>query len=102
MIADTSYSKLIGCNIHGHIRVGPTALKIINTEEFQRLRYIKQLGICHFVYPSATHTRFEHSIGVYHLAGHVTNNLQKNYPNKLYNIPDLSAEPIKLTDFVAE
>lgn len=97
-----SYSKLIGCNIHGHIRVSPMALTIINTEEFQRLRYIKQLGICHFVYPAATHTRFEHSVGVYHLACKVTDKLQKNYPDKLYRIPDLSDEPIKLTDFVAE
>ena len=54
--------------IHGNISIDPLAKRIIDTEEFQRLRNIKQLGCCNYVFPSASHTRFEHSIGVYHLA----------------------------------
>ena len=54
--------------IHGNILLCPIAKKIIDTIEFQRLRNIKQLGCCYLVFPSAVHTRFEHSIGVYHLA----------------------------------
>ena len=54
--------------IHGSIEIEPLAKKIIDTKEFQRLRNIKQLGCCNYVFPSASHTRFEHSIGVYHLA----------------------------------
>ena len=54
--------------IHGNIVIEELAQKIIDTEEFQRLRNIKQLGCCNFVFPGAVHTRFEHSIGVYHLA----------------------------------
>ena len=54
--------------IHGNIHICDTAKKIIDTVEFQRLRKIKQLGCCYLVFPSAVHTRFEHSIGVYHLA----------------------------------
>ena len=54
--------------IHGNIVIEGLAQKIIDTEEFQRLRNIKQLGCCNFVFPGAVHTRFEHSIGVYHLA----------------------------------
>ena len=54
--------------IHGNITIEPLVKRIIDTEEFQRLRSIKQLGCCNYVFPSATHTRFEHSIGVYHLA----------------------------------
>ena len=49
------------------IRVDPVAVRIIDTAAFQRLRYIRQLGLAHLVYPGATHTRFDHALGVYHL-----------------------------------
>ena len=50
------------------IRLDATAVRIVDTRAFQRLRYIRQLGLAHLVYPGATHTRFDHAIGVYHLA----------------------------------
>lgn len=96
----SSHSKLIGCSIHGHIRVSPIALTIIDTVEFQRLRNIKQLGLCHYIYPSASHTRFEHSIGTYYLSGMVVEKLQKNYPDKIYDVPYIGLT--KLTDEIGE
>lgn len=44
------------------------AWKLLDTPEFQRLRRIKQLGVTDFIFPSATHTRFAHCIGVFHTA----------------------------------
>ena len=55
--------------IHDFIRLNSTEQKIIDTSVFQRLRRIKQLSGAHLTYPGAQHTRFEHSLGVMHIAG---------------------------------
>ncbi|GAB6134622.1 HD domain-containing protein [Thermococcus prieurii] len=54
--------------IYGTIKLTKLERAIIDSEPFQRLRRIKQLSLTNFVYPGANHTRFEHSIGVMHLA----------------------------------
>ena len=62
--------------IHDFVRVNSNELKIIDTSIFQRLRRIRQLSGAHLIYPGAQHTRFEHSLGVMHMAsmaGHVLN-----------------------------
>jgi len=51
-----------------NIRVDPTAERLLDTSVVQRLRYVRQLGLAHLVYPGATHSRFEHALGAYHLA----------------------------------
>ena len=61
-------TRTVNCPIHGVITLTPRMCAIIDTPEFQRLRGLKQLGATHYVYPSAVHTRFEHSLGVSHLA----------------------------------
>nr|HDO81247.1 HD domain-containing protein [Candidatus Bathyarchaeota archaeon] len=60
---------LIKDPIYGYIQCSPEEKKIIDTEAVQRLRRIRQLAGSEFVYPAGVHTRFEHSLGVMHLAG---------------------------------
>lgn len=65
--------------IHGsYIKLTHLANLIVDTPQFQRLRYLRQLGTCHFVFPSANHTRFEHSLGTYHLTGRVLDSIKNN------------------------
>ena len=62
--------KIINDPVYGFITI-PSALvyDLISHPYFQRLRYIKQLGMTHLVYPGALHTRFHHAIGAMHLMG---------------------------------
>lgn len=50
--------------------------KIIDTEEFQRLRYISQLGLSYFTYPNGTHSRFSHSLGTYWISKRIAEKLK--------------------------
>lgn len=54
--------------IHGAIELDPLAVRCMDTPVFQRLRELKQLGSSYFVFGGASHNRFEHSVGVYHLS----------------------------------
>ncbi len=67
--------KTIKDSVHDHIEVADVALALLDTPPVQRLRRIKQLGTVELVYPSANHTRFEHSLGVFHLACEVLDQL---------------------------
>ncbi|OQV20466.1 Deoxynucleoside triphosphate triphosphohydrolase SAMHD1 [Hypsibius exemplaris] len=74
------YGKSFNDPLHGHFDVHPLLVMIIDTPEFQRLRGIKALGCTFLVYPGATHTRFEHCIGVSHLAGRLIKALKERQP----------------------
>ena len=63
-------------SVHDHIEVTGIAAALLDTPPMQRLRHIKQLGTVGLVYPSANHTRFEHSLGVYHLASRALDHLK--------------------------
>lgn len=55
--------------VHGHVPITKLESAVIDTRIFQRLRYVRQNGLLHFVFPGAVHTRFAHSIGTMHMAG---------------------------------
>ena len=63
--------------IHGFIELNEWEWDIINHPAFQRLRRIRQLAWTDMVYPGATHTRFEHSLGVMHVATRLFDSLRK-------------------------
>ncbi len=54
--------------LYGFVRIDLRELSLIDSMVFQRLRYVKQLGLAYLVFPSAHHTRFEHALGVLHIA----------------------------------
>jgi len=62
-------------SVYGCIILEPHECDVIDTRAFQRLRKIKQLQSVHLVYPGASHTRFEHSLGAMHIAGYFAENL---------------------------
>ncbi len=64
----TPHFEVIRDPLWDNIRLEPVAVACIDTPAFQRLRYVRQLGHAFLVYPGATHSRFEHALGAYHLA----------------------------------
>ncbi len=72
--------------IHDFIRVYDHELEIIDNPIFQRLRRIKQLSGAHLTYPAAQHTRFEHSLGVMHIASQAGYVLKEKGILKLHEI----------------
>ena len=81
-------------HIHGFINICSMGKRIIDTNEFQRLRNIKQLGCVYYVYLSASHNRFEHSLGVYHLTKLYMDKLNQRYNcfnRKQYELISISA-----------
>lgn len=67
--------------IHKRIKMCPVFKAIMDTPQVQRLRGLKQLATADLVYANANHTRFEHSLGVAHLADKLCSHLQEDQPN---------------------
>ena len=73
-----SKRKLIRDAVHGDIEMTPLEVELMDTPEFQRLRGIKQLGTAYLVFPSAVHTRFEHSLGTSWMAHRVVESVRRS------------------------
>ena len=71
-----SDTRIINDPVHGFIKLHPLVAKIIDTPQFQRLRDIKELGVCYLIFPGASHNRFEHSLGTSHLCGKMIDTLR--------------------------
>ena len=85
---DSEVEKVFKDNIHGYIPVPQSLVKeFIDTEIFQRLRYIEQTGM-RTLYPSARHDRFIHSLGTYYLGRKAVENLRQNVKRDYNTIYD--------------
>ncbi|MFQ6087873.1 MAG: HD domain-containing protein [Candidatus Methanofastidiosia archaeon] len=74
--------KIIQDTVHGAIKLKGLFMDLISTPELQRLHGIKQLGFCYLAFPGANHTRFEHSLGVGHLALRIAEELELSKDEK--------------------
>lgn len=87
-------TKFVHDTIHGTIGLSFLAMCIVDTAIFQRLSGLKQLGPCRYIYQTAVHTRYEHSIGTYYLAGELISTIanldnQQEIDSYLREIPEL-------------
>jgi uncharacterized protein len=64
--------------VHVFVTADPDELAVVDSAPFQRLRNIHQLAMTHLIYPGATHKRFEHCLGVMHLAGQIYDNVMRD------------------------
>lgn len=90
--------KLIYDCIYKYMEFDDILVKIIDTPEFQKLRNIKQLGLCYYIFPGASHNRFEHSLGVSYLCGLMIKTIQDKQPE--LNISDRTIILIKIAGLV--
>jgi uncharacterized protein len=60
--------EIIRDPLWNNVRLDELALRLVDTAPMQRLRWVRQLGLAFLVYPGASHSRFEHALGTYHLA----------------------------------
>ncbi|CAN8071585.1 unnamed protein product [Agarophyton chilense] len=79
--------KVINDPIHGHFELHDPILRLMDTPHFQRLRDVKQLGATYFIYPGASHNRFEHCIGVSHLSRTFVQKLYRNSRDPCARLP---------------
>ncbi len=81
MVLDKKYT--VRDPVHGFIHFTEQECQLIDSKPFQRLRNLKQLATAYLVYPGAVHTRFDHSLGVMHVAGRIVKHLKETQSKRL-------------------
>ncbi|RLN51984.1 hypothetical protein BBJ28_00012979 [Nothophytophthora sp. Chile5] len=82
-VSPSKVTTLLACmpdQVHGYIKLNGLCVKLMDTPQFQRLRDLKQLGTLYYVFPGASHNRFEHSLGVGFLAGETVERFRLQQP----------------------
>lgn len=69
------HGKMFNDPVHNTFRLDPVCIDIMDSVQFQRLRDLKQLGMTYYVFPGASHNRFEHSLGTAYLAFEVADKI---------------------------
>jgi uncharacterized protein len=72
---------MVRCPVHGFIHYSRNEREVIDDRTFQRLRNIRQLALSHYLYPGATHSRFEHSLGVMEMATRALDSIGVKHKN---------------------
>jgi HD superfamily phosphohydrolase len=92
-------TERIRCPVHGFIRYSKRERQIIDHWVFQRLRNIRQLALCYYVYPGAMHSRFEHSLGVMEMTSRAFDTLALKFKEllleELQQVPEFKADTLK-------
>src|SRR3954465_3809318 len=89
-----STMEIIRDPLWNNVAVDPLAMRLVDSPAFQRLRYVRQLGLAFLVYPGATHSRFEHALGTYHLARRALTLLDER--GVLAGIPRLACSTVRI------
>ena len=93
-MVDSKDIEVIRDPLWDNIRLDRPALLALDTAAVQRLRYVRQVGHAFLVYPGATHTRFEHALGAYHLTRRALASLEER--GELDIVPDDDCLAVRL------
>src|ERR1043165_6401810 len=87
--------KQVHDSLWGTISLRPLEVALLDSPLLQRLRHLRQLGVVHWVYPGADHSRFEHSLGVLHQAQQLISAINRASVTK-YDRPVISEDDIQM------
>ena len=90
--------KLFNDPVHNLFRLDPLMCDVVDSAQFQRLRDLKQLGMTYYIFPGASHNRFEHSLGTAHLAFEVADKIWNSQRAEL----DMDRSDVKVVELAGK